>query len=128
MSTVSQRPDGRVVACGFRPEPGPEETGFDDHPTDDFQGWLERFLAQRIRGLDPRAPPPVERRFASTCGFSSDGLPLLGALPGQPEVVAACGYTMRGLSFGAAAGRAVARLILHGTREFPACLAASRML
>lgn len=125
---VRQRADGRLAACGFRPDPGEEDTSLDDRPTEVFQGFLARFLCGRVPGLPAPADLPVERRFAGTCGFSQDGLPLLGPLPGQPALLAACGFTMRGLSLGFAAGRAVARLVTRGERSYPACLAAGRFL
>ena len=121
-----QRPDGRLIAAGFRPEPGEDDIGFDERPTDVFQGFLARFAAQRLPGLP--TPLPVERRFAATCGFSRDALPLLGPLPGQPKILACCGFTMRGLSLAAAAGRSAARLVTDGVRDFPACFLPGRFL
>jgi gamma-glutamylputrescine oxidase len=118
--------DGRIVAMGFRPEPAEDDMSFDETPTDLFQGFLAKFAAERIPGFPPS--PPVERRFAGTCGFAKDALPLLGPLPGQPKVVAACGFTMRGLSLGAAVGRAAAHLVLDGVRDFPASFLPSRFL
>lgn len=121
-----QRPDGRLVAAGFRPDPGEDEIGYDARPDAEFQGFLERFAARRIAALP--AQLPVEERFAGICAFSSDGLPLVGALPGQPKILAACGFTMRGLAFGAAAGRAVARLAVDGVREAPQSFSPLRFL
>ncbi len=118
--------DGRIVAAGMNWEPKAEEMTYDDAPTDEFQGYLEKFRAHRL----PAAPADlaIERRFAAPEAFAADGLPLLGPVPGQPALLAACGYTFRGLSIGLAAARSIARLIQDGTRDYPPCLALARFL
>lgn len=121
-----QLPDGRVIACGFRPDAGADDVSLDAEVSGAFLGFLGAFLAKRVPGLPPAAGIPIERRFAAPCAQTSDGLPWFGPLPGQPAIVAACGFGMRGLSLGAAAGRAVARLIVSGERTWPACMSASR--
>jgi glycine/D-amino acid oxidase-like deaminating enzyme len=121
-----QRPDGRLVACGFRPDAAEEDMGTGGETSERFLGFLARFAAERIAGFP--AAPPIEARFAAPCGMARDALPLVGPLPGAPRLLAACGFTMRGLSLGAAAGRAVARLVIDGVRDFPASFLPSRFL
>jgi glycine/D-amino acid oxidase-like deaminating enzyme len=121
-----QREDGRLVVAGVRPDPSEEEIGTAEVVTATFQGFLERFAAARIPGLE--APLAVESRFASIAAFTQDGLPLAGPVPGVASLVAACGFDMRGLSLGLAIGRAVARLVLDGTREIPASFGPGRFL
>ncbi len=73
----------------------------------------------------PDVTAPVAQRWSGIMGFSADGLPLVGTLPGRARVGFAVGFTGHGLSMGAqTAERAVAHL-LHGTH--PGAVAASRM-
>jgi glycine/D-amino acid oxidase-like deaminating enzyme len=51
---------------------------------------------------------------------TGDGLPLLGALPGQEGVFALLAFNGYGLSFAFAAGRCLAEAIVHGHSEHPA--------
>ncbi len=43
--------------------------------------------------------------------MTADGMPLLGAIPGRPEVLVAAGHNMHGLSLGPITGEAVADLV-----------------
>ncbi len=122
-----QLPDGRLLAAGFRPGTTEDEIGYDESPTDTFQGFLEGFARERIPALP--ADLRIERRFAGLCGFAHDGLPIVGPLPGNPKVVVAGAYTMRGLSFAVAVGRAVAGLATEGERgELPQSFGPGRFL
>lgn len=118
--------DGRILVAGMNWDPKPEEMTYDDTPTDEFQRYLEKFRAHRLLAVP--ADLAIERRFAAPEAFAADGLPLIGPVPGQPALLAACGYTFRGLSIGFAAARSIARLILDGTRDYPPCLALARFL
>ncbi len=121
-----QLEDGRILAAGVNPDPRDDEMGFDLSPTGECQGFLQRFRAHRV----PAAPAdlPIRTRFAGTTAFSADGVPLVGPIPGQSGLLCACGYTMRGLSLGMAAGRSLARLIEDGRRDYPASFSLSRFL
>ena len=48
-------------------------------------------------------------------GFSCDGLPVIGALPGTSDIISCCGFSGQQSSMGFAAGKAVANLIIHGS-------------
>lgn len=122
-----QRADGRIVAAGVRPDPTADEIGLAEVVTDEFQGFLTTFLAERFPAL-AGAPIEVESRFASIAAFSRDGLPILGPVPGAPALVALCGFLARGLSVAVAAGKAIAELIVDGRREYPGSFAAGRFL
>ncbi len=58
-------------------------------------------------------------------GFSADGLPMIGSLPGQPNIYFLGGYTAHGIGWGFKAGQLTARLILEG--EMPPIINARRL-
>ncbi len=72
---------------------------------------------------------PVARRRAGIMAFTCDGLPFVGALPGQPRKLACLGWNGRGLSLAVRAARAVADAALEGRADgLPACFRPGRML
>ncbi|MCE2471251.1 MAG: FAD-binding oxidoreductase, partial [Anaerolineae bacterium] len=55
---------------------------------------------------------PVAQRWSGIMGFSCDGLPLVGTLPGRPRIGFAVGFTGHGLALaGATVERAVDKLL-----------------
>ena len=73
---------------------------------------LTRAAATFFPGLEARAP------LSEWCGLrpvASDGLPIVGPLPGLPTVVAATGHGMLGLTLGPSTGALVADWVLDGT-------------
>ena len=58
-------------------------------------------------------------------GFSVDGLPMIGALPGQQNVFFLGGYTAHGIGWGFKAGQLLSRAILEG--EQPPLISARRL-
>ena len=93
----------------------------DDRVTDSVQGYLDAYLRQHF----PDVTAPVERRWAGIMGFSVDGLPLVGTLPGLDRVGCAVGFTGHGLAFGAGvAERAVDHLL---TGADPGAVSAARL-
>ncbi len=86
-----------------------------------MQGYLDAYLRQHF----PDVTAPVERRWAGIMGFSVDGLPLVGTLPGMDRVGFAVGFTGHGLAFGAGvAERAVDHLL---TGADPGAVSAARL-
>jgi glycine/D-amino acid oxidase-like deaminating enzyme len=80
----------------------------DDRVTDPVQRYLDAYLRDKFPDVDA----PVARRWAGIMGFSVDGLPLVGTLPGMPRVGFAVGFHGHGLAFGAGvAERAVDHLL-----------------
>lgn len=72
---------------------------------------LTRSAATYLPGLEARAP------LSEWCGLrpvASDGLPIVGPLPGVPSVVAATGHGMLGLTLGPVTGELVADWVLDG--------------
>ncbi|HWN77399.1 MAG TPA: FAD-dependent oxidoreductase [Bradyrhizobium sp.] len=58
-----------------------------------------RVLAQKLKALWPMANTQIEFRWAGTFDTTSDGLPLIGPVPGQKGVYAAYGYGGNGITF-----------------------------
>jgi gamma-glutamylputrescine oxidase len=102
---AQQLPDGTIAFGGCRDVGGTAERTSDATVSEPVQAALERRFAEVIG-----APPAVTHRWASTGGYTEDGLPVLGQV--RPAVWATGGYSGTGNLFGAACGRAVARLAL----------------
>ena len=58
-----------------------------------------RELAQKLAAFWPRADTNPEFRWAGTFGTTSDGLPLIGPVPGHNGIYAAYGYGGNGITF-----------------------------
>lgn len=103
--------DGRLLIGGGRKQNKPlENDTTDDRVTKPVQDILEAYLHDRFPDVDV----PVERRWSGIMGFSADGLPLVGALPGKPRVGFAVGCTGHGLALGAGVAERAVNLLLHG--------------
>jgi gamma-glutamylputrescine oxidase len=64
-------------------------------------------------------------RWAGPIGISRDFAPILGAMPGAPEVFVAGGFTGHGIALGVWAGQALARAIVE-REPLPPCGAVAR--
>jgi gamma-glutamylputrescine oxidase len=101
-----QPPDGRLLAGGF------SDLDADASYTDRDEGnpriWerIERWLRE---DLDVAAP--VTHRWVGTVGYSEDGLPVVGAVPGASGLYAAGGYSGHGNVLGFVAGERLAELV-----------------
>lgn len=105
---------GRVVLGGWRNlDPG-AEVGTDEVLHDGIQARMSEFL-HRFAAL---RDVPVTHRWSGTMGFSRDGLPICGPVPGSPGVVAAVGFTGHGFGFAFLAGKAMAELVTEGRSDF----------
>jgi gamma-glutamylputrescine oxidase len=106
-----QRPDGRVVAGGFRDVSLDTEFTDEEVTTPVVQDALERFVedlvSRRLR---------VDYRWAGIFGMVFDFVPVVGRLPGEDDLWVAGGYSGHGNVLGFACGRLVARAIL-GDRD-----------
>jgi glycine/D-amino acid oxidase-like deaminating enzyme len=94
-----QRDDGRVLIGGWRDTAVDVEIGTDASVNPDVQ----RHLDAALQGLDVAAP--VTHRWAGIMGFSPDELPLVGEVPGMPNVYVCGGYTGHGMGFAVNATR-----------------------
>lgn len=106
-----QLEDGRVLIGGFRQLARETEVGTADivHPV--IHRALEEFLARHFPQLDGVG---IDYRWSGTMGFSADGLPLVGALPGKTGLYIIGGYTAHGIGWGFKAAQLLADLLLHG--------------
>jgi len=83
----------------------------------------ERRLRQLTRGARPYLHDFEEGPASSEwCGLrpcTPDGLPVVGAIPGQRDVYVATGHAMLGLTFGPVTGELLAELIVDGRTSLP---------
>jgi glycine/D-amino acid oxidase-like deaminating enzyme len=74
-----------------------------------------RRLAKRLAALWPSAETEIEYRWAGTFDTTSDGLPLIGPVPGAKGVFAAYGYGGNGITFSYLAAQLIGGLIAGST-------------
>ena len=101
--------DGRFLLGGGRKQHQADENNTsEDRLNPKVQAFLDRYLEMYF----PDVNVPVAHRWSGIMGFSCDGLPLAGTLPGKPNVGFAVGFTGHGLALAAAtAERAVDKLL-----------------
>jgi glycine/D-amino acid oxidase-like deaminating enzyme len=102
-----QRPDGSLLAGGFRDSELQTEFTAEEETTPGIQRALEAF----VRDLVGR-PPKVTHRWAGIFGFVPDLLPVVGPVPGQERVWVVGGYSGHGNVLGFLCGGLVADAIL----------------
>jgi len=116
-----QRPNGRLLIGGFSDLDG------DDSYTDSDSGsrriWerIERLIGEDL-GLDAK----ITHRWAGVVGYSDDGLPYVGEVPGRPGLYVAGGYSGHGNVPGFLAGKLVADSIAGADRDARPLFAADR--
>ncbi len=74
-----------------------------------------RTLAEKLGALWPRANRDIAFRWAGTFDTTSDGLPLIGPVPGRKGIYAAYGYGGNGITFSYLAAQLIGRLIAGQT-------------
>lgn len=116
-----QLPTGELVAGGWRQKHADAEKGYSDETTADIQDGLWSFL---LRVFPALADVRVTHRWGGVMGFSGDGLPFIGELPGRQRVKYLAGHTGHGLGFSFLAARHLVSLALDG--EQVGWLAAAR--
>ena len=89
-----QTPTREVLIGGFRQIEKDTEIGYSDQISSPIQNALENFLKDHIPQI---AQKRITHRWSGVMGFSSDGQPLVGALPHQPTSYFLCGFTAHGL-------------------------------
>jgi glycine/D-amino acid oxidase-like deaminating enzyme len=70
-----------------------------------------RALAQKLAALWPAANTEIEYRWSGTFDTTSDGLPLIGPVPGAKGIFAAYGYGGNGITFSFLAAQLIGDLI-----------------
>jgi glycine/D-amino acid oxidase-like deaminating enzyme len=74
-----------------------------------------RDLAQKLATLWPAANVEIEFRWSGTFDTTSDGLPLIGLVPGAKNMYAAYGYGGNGITFSFLAAQLIGDLIAGST-------------
>lgn len=101
--------DGRFLLGGGRQHFKDEEG---DTSEDRLNPKVQGFLDEYLKRYFPDVKAPVAHRWSGIMGFSCDGLPLVGTLPGCPRIGFAVGFTGHGLAMaGATVERAVDKLL-----------------
>ncbi len=103
-----QAADGHVLVGGYRDRALLEEVGFGLEPTARVQEHLDAHL--RRLGL----AAPVVARWAGTMGFTPDGLPLVGTLPGRPRIHVVAGFNGGGMGLAFESARLLAAQLVDG--------------
>jgi glycine oxidase len=102
-SYLVPKPDGSVVAGSTE-----EEVGFDARPTAEGVHGLLEFATRAVPGLGNAA---VERVWAALRPATPDGLPVIGAAPGLPNLVLAAGHNRDGILLAPATAELVAETV-----------------
>ena len=109
-----QKSDGRIVLGGWRNLDPDNEVGYEETLNTGIQESMTRFL-RRFDGLES---VQIESRWSGIMGFSRDGLPLVGAIPGNDNILIGAGFTGHGFGFGWLAGQSVATMITDAPDTF----------
>lgn len=117
-----QLDDGRMLIGGFRQLEKATEVGYSDHTTDVIQNALYEFLQKHIPSLQNKK---VTHRWAGIMGFSFDGQPMVGALPDEPQVYFAGGFTGHGVGLAFHTGKSLVDLLYD--RPVPEFISAKRI-
>ncbi len=108
-----RRPDGRVCLGGARAlEEGAAVGCADDGSLSPVVGgYLRRFLRERFPSL---GAVEVEAEWTGVLGFTRDGKPFVGPVPGRAGVLVAAGFCGHGMPQCFGVGKAVAQLLEGG--------------
>jgi gamma-glutamylputrescine oxidase len=90
--------------------------------SDGVQSDLEAWTARHFPELSDVA---VDRRWAGIMGFTADGLPLVGKLPGYERVGFSVGFNGHGMGLGVMVAKRAVELMVEG--KDPGLFAASRL-
>ena len=120
-----QLPDGTVLCGGARHLYEQEEVGLGDRTTGGLQRALEGYLAYHFPALGPLN---VQQRWSGPMGFSPDGLPSVGRVPGIEGALWVGGFTGHGMSLGVRMGRLVADRLLDCEDPYADLFDAERLL
>jgi glycine/D-amino acid oxidase-like deaminating enzyme len=108
-----QTPDGKILCGGFRRLDEDEGLG---HEAERVSPPVLAGIARCLTTLFPNlAGVRVVRAWAGIMGFTADGLPLIGRMPGTTGLSVAAGFNGGGFSWAAIAGRVMADVL--GSRD-----------
>ena len=105
---LRQTDNGNLLVGGARHLHKEQEVGYDDQTTVELQADLIKYLKDHFPSA---GSPRILNRWSGVMGFSPDGLPSIGKLPGLtgPNYWAA-GFTGHGMSIGFLIGHTLAQL------------------
>jgi len=109
-----QTADGRLVVGGWRDLDIAGEIGHEEIPHEGIQAALDAFVAATAGN-----EAEIEYRWSGCMGFTPDHFPLVGAVPGVPDLYVAAGYSGHGVSMAFKCGESVARRIEEQGGEIP---------
>jgi glycine/D-amino acid oxidase-like deaminating enzyme len=121
---IRQRWDGRVLVGGARHLHLEQETGYEDGTTPELQDDLAAYLADHFPEV---ANARIDRRWSGTMGFSPDGLPVVGTVPGVPGAIYAAGFTGHGMGYSMRFGDLLASRLLGEADEADDLFDAARL-
>lgn len=104
--------DGRIVFGGE------DEEIVDPLERDALITTKARTLSRKLAELRPDADAEADLAWSGAFGETDDGLPLIGAVPGRPRILAAYGYGGNGITFSFMASRILAQLVLGRSRPW----------
>ena len=110
-----QEPTGELLfgGCRWAAKPGLECGVTDDACVSETVFEAQRtFIARHLPSL---ASLPVRARWSGIMAFTTDGLPLVGRVPGQERLWMCAACNGHGLAFGPRSARLLAEAILHAT-------------
>ncbi len=120
---LRQLPTGEVLLGGARHLHVEAEVGYEDAPTNALQADLEAYLSRHFPDF---AGAEVVRRWSGTMGFSADGIPAFGPMPGVAGAWWVGGFTGHGMGYGFRTGRLVAATVLGEPDAFADLFDAAR--
>lgn len=97
--------DGRVI-CG-----GEDEDFVDEETRDSLLPAKTARISAKLKDLFPHLDTRADFAWAGCFGTTTTGLPCIGALPGQPRVLAVQGYGGNGITFSQIASEIVSTTI-----------------
>lgn len=103
--------DGRIVIGGED-----DESAMNPEERDRLMPEKAKIILNKLAKLWPQADARADFIWSGAFGETEDGLPLIGQVPGHPNIYAAYGYGGNGITFSFLASRLIARM-LAGDRE-----------
>jgi len=105
--------DGRIIMGGED-----DDTIVEPEARDQLMPAKAEVLRAKLHALWPKAINAAEFVWSGAFGTTSDGLPLIGRVPGCPRIYAAYGYGGNGITFSYMASRIIAALIAGNSQRW----------
>lgn len=103
--------EGRIIMGGED-----DDTIVEPEARDALMPEKARIILGKLKALWPKAETMADFVWSGAFGTTSDGLPLIGAVPGHPRIHAAYGYGGNGITYSYLASRMIAAS-LAGNRQ-----------